>query len=495
RLPKPADLIAGNALVEMGTYFSVVFGIILATLLFEIPNYGLYILGASVVIIAILGWLAARAAPQLPAENPDLKVAKEPFTATWRAAKIVFSKKNLAMAVLANSWFWALGAGVLSMFPTFVRDSLGGGAAVQTLLTVMFSVGIALGSLACVRLSKGRIEMGLVFFGSIGISVFLADIWFGNMTAHADTEHLMGVVPFFQQWQAWRLTIDLLGVSASGGFFMVPLYTYLQHHGEVGDRGQLIGALNIINAALIVAGQIVIMGLIIAGLSEAFLFFVIAIANLLVAFAIYRWLPERPARLLLQWAVGAMYRHNVIDRHNVPSEGAALIICNHISYLDWAILMAGTQRKHRFVIDLEMSKIPLAGTLARHCEVIPTTSDTSKRQVIVRSFKQISAALRNGELVVVFPEGALPYEADLAPFMRGLQLILKRDPVPVVPMAINGMWGSMYSRNNGRAFRSWRPPFRKIWLTVGEPIDPEDVTLTDLEDAVRELWKRKPSDP
>lgn len=502
-LPKPGELVSGNALVETGTYLSVLLAGVAATALFLGPRWlglpptaGLAALGLGVVAIAVVGWLLARLSPEVPAENPNLKVHYEPISSTWRVGRTVLRRPDLLFAVFANSWFWALGAAVLSLFPTWIEGTLHADEAVFTVFMSLFSVGIGLGSLACARLSSGRLEMGWVFYGALGLALFLGDLAIaGGAWAPLADGARYSVWDVLQSPAGWHLMIATVGMAASGGFFMVPLYTYLQHRGASGERAQIIGALNVVNALFIVVTLVVVIVLLGMGLTERFQFFLLGIVTLGWAVATTFALPERVLRFTAQLIAHSLYRFRIEGLDHIPDDGPAILVCNHVSYMDFLLIMAAVHRKHRFTIWHAFTEMPVAGLLTRNYDVIPVTDDPKNRRVLIRAFREVSGALRDGHLVVVFPEGGLPYQPGLQPFMRGLDIMVHRDPVPVVPMALNGLWGSTWSRRGGAAMRSWRPPWWRVRLTVGEPIQPEDFSMETVEKAIRRLYLRWPEEP
>ena len=502
-LPKPGELVSGNALVETGTYLSVLLAGVAATGLFIGPRWlglpptaGLIALGLGVVAIAAVGWGVARMCPDVPAEQPDLKVRWEPVSSTWRVGRGVLRRPDLLFAVFANSWFWALGAAVLTLFPTWVEGTLNADEAVFTLFMALFSVGIGLGSLACARLSSGRLEMGWVFYGAVGLALFLGDLAIagGAWPELADGARY-SIWDVLRSPHGWHLMLAVVGMAASGGFFMVPLYTYLQHRGASGERARIIGALNIVNALFIVLTLVVVLGLLSVGISERFQFFLLGIVTVGWAVATTFALPERVLRFSAQVLVWLFYRYRITGLDNLPDDGPAVLVCNHVSYVDFLLIMAAVHRKHRFTIWHEFTQMPVAGVLTRNYDVIPVTTDPKDRRMLVRAVREVSAALRDGHLVVVFPEGGLPYEQGIQPFMRGVDIMVKRDPVPVVPMALNGLWGSMYSRKGGSAFRSWRPPWRTVRLSIGEPIPPADFSMERVREAIARLYDSHPDEP
>ncbi|MFK7928634.1 MAG: 1-acyl-sn-glycerol-3-phosphate acyltransferase [Myxococcota bacterium] len=502
-LREPGELVGGNALIETGTYLAVLLGGMAATGLFVgprglglHPTIGLYALGGGVLVFALIGVAVARMSPAVPAEKPSLPIQWDPIRSTWQVGKVLLQRRDLLFAVMANSWFWALGACLLSLVPSWTKNTLGGSELVVTLFMALFSIGIGIGSVLCARLSKGRVEMGLVVFGAVGIGVFLLDLTLGGAPWPTPPEGTsIGILGILSTFSGWRIVVDLLGLAGCGGLFMVPLYSFILDRGATGERAQLIGGLNIINAFFIVVALAAAFGGLALGVSERWLFGLLAAAHVFWILGCILYLPKESLRLLAELLIRTFYRARFEGMQNIPAEGPALLICNHVSYLDFMVLMAAIRRPHRFVIWHTFTEIPIAGALPRKYEVIPVSSDPEHRKVLVAAFKQIGNALSNGELVIIFPEGSLPYEVGLQPFMKGLQLILKRNPVPVIPMALNGLWGSMYSRKGGAAFKSWRMPRRTIWLTAAEAVPAEEGTLERLKDEVQAVWDRHPDDP
>ena len=502
-LPEPGELVAGNALVETGTYLAVLLGTIVATGLFigprllgGPPTAGLWVVGGGVLLFALLGWLAALASPAVPPEAPDLRIRWEPVSTTWRATRALLQQPELRFPALANSWFWALGASTLALLPTWTAGTLGADETTLTVFTALFSVGIGAGSLLCARWSRGHIELGLVTAGALGLTLFLVDLAAaGSPWASLPDEGRRSLQALLSTPTGWRIVVDLTLLAASGGLFMVPLYAVLQERAEVGSRARVIGGLNIVNAAFMVGALAVVTGLLAAGVPERWIFLGLGVINAGWLVAAYASLPAPTLRLLAEILANLGYRLRVHGRQHLPEEGPALVISNHVSFVDWLIVMATVRRPHRFVIWHAFADLPVIRTLTRHYEVIPITNDPRERRRILEAFRRISENLREGRVVVVFPEGALPYSPELQPFMRGLDVILRKDPVPVIPMALNGLWGSMYSRRGGAAFRSWRPPRRPVHVTFGPPLDPGQHSVEELRAAVEALWKQRPDLP
>jgi hypothetical protein len=496
-LPDQGDLVAGNALIEMGTYLSVLGGIALATGLIELPG-GLWWFAVAVVLIAVIGWVVSRQVPAVPAQSPDLRVAWEPVTSTWDAARVLFKDTPVLQSVLGISWFWALGGAILVLFATWAKDVLHGEPAVYATFMGLFAVGIGAGSIACERLSFGRLEMGLVPFGSAGLFLgLLALFLIGEPWPAPADGALLGLLDLVVYPMFWVLVVVVLVLAASGGFFMVPLYTLVQDRSEPSERSRVIGANNIVNSFFILLLQGALLGFAALNLSEPVVFGLLGAINVGVALYIYLQVPEFTLRFITWILSNVLYRVRVAGLERVPEKGPCLVVCNHVSFVDFLILMGALRRPARFVMDRKMSQIPVLSILFRQAKVIPITSFKEDPALVQRAFDTVHEELARGRIVVIFPEGGLTWDGKMIPFKAGVERILARDAVPVVPMALNGLWGGFFSRKSGRAMTR---PFPRgvhnpVWLTIGQPVPGDRATAATLQDAVTELWSARPDHP
>jgi len=500
-LDDQGELVSANALIELGTYFAVLGGVAVATALVMLPG-GLWWLGGAVLAFAVAGYLVSRWIPALPPENPELPISREPFTSTWQAAKILLQDRDILQSVLGISWFWALGGAILTLLYTWVQGTLHADLGVNGVLTGLFAVGIGAGSIACEKLSFGRLEIGLVPFGAAGLFIGLLGLWaIGEpWAAHAMVDGepvLWTILDVIKRPMFYVLAADLLVLSAAGGFFMVPLYTLVQDRADPSARSRVIGANNIVNSLfiLLLQGGIVVLG----GLAvpEPVIFGILGIINVFIATWIFFRVPEFALRFVA-WILSNVLHHTRIQgEDHIPRQGAAILVANHVSFVDFLIIMGACKRPARFVMDRKMSKIPLMSILFRLAKVIPITSYKEDPALVERAMDTVSEALREGWIVVIFPEGGLTWDGEMLPFKRGIERILERDPVPVVPMALNGLWGSFFSRKGGPAMRK---PFRRglynpVWLTIREPLPPEGLTANALREVVHDIWRQRPDQP
>lgn len=489
------DLVGGNALVELATYLAILLGTLggglLVGITWEGRPVGAWAVAASVLALAIVGWRLSRRIPECPPESPHVKVRWDPVVPTWQIIRLTRANPVIWRAVLAISWFWGFGGVFLALFPLWTKGVLHGAASLATLFLAVFSVGIGIGSMVCERLSRRRLELGIVPIGSIGMSLFTLDLWLVGEPWSAPTDgSLVGVTTFLTHPVGWRILADLFGVAGFGGLFVVPLYTLLQDRATPSERSRIIAGNNIVNAAWIVLATGGLVGLQAMGWDPTAIFAVLAAANALVALYIYTVVPEFMLRFCAWILSNLMYRVQVDGEDRIPSDRPCVIVCNHVSFVDWLILLGAIRVPVRFVMDQSFAKLPVIGWLSRQAGVIPIASAKIDPAAKTRAFETIHDALKDGWIVGIFPEGQITRTGTFNPFRPGVEQIVARDPVPVVPLALNGLWGSWFSRKDGGALRK-RP--RRLWsrvyVTVGEPVPPERVTAPTLEAQVRALWE------
>ncbi|MCC7325617.1 MAG: MFS transporter [Burkholderiales bacterium] len=482
----PEELVGGNGLVEMGTFVAILLGTIAGGLLVAVPGIGPLLAGAAAFAVAVVGWLVSRGIPETPAVAPDLKLNWNPFTETWKNLRFAYGNRVVWLSMLGISWFWFYGAAFLTQFPNFAREILGGDEHVVTLLLALFSVGIGAGSLLCERLSGRKVEIGLVPFGSIGLTLFAIDLWFATRSLHATG--LSGIGVFLSEPAHWRVIVDLMLIGLFGGFYIVPLYALIQQRSDPAYRSRIIAANNILNALFMVASAGLAIVLLRAGLSIPFLFLVVGILNAVIALFIYKLVPEFLMRFLAWLLIHTVYRVHEEGLDNVPEKGGCIVVCNHVSYVDAIVIAASVRRPIRFIMDHRIFRVPLLNWLFRTMQAIPVASAREDANLKEEAFSTAAKALRAGEAVGIFPEGALTADGELQTFRPGIERMVQETPVPVVPMALRGLWGSFFSRScEGRAMRRLRGVFSRIALIVAPPVPPSDATPEALQARVLAL--------
>ncbi|TGN39839.1 MFS transporter [Marinobacter confluentis] len=478
------ELVGGNALVEMGTFVAILVGTIAAGLLMGLNEpHKLAAFGA--LGIAILGYLAARRIPKTGTTHAGVRIGLNPFRETWKLMRLAAENYSVLLCIMAISWFWFLGAAYLTQFPNFAKTDLMGDETVVTLLLAIFTIGIALGSMACERLSGHRIELGIVPIGSIGLSLFGLDLYL-SMPANPSPSNWLSIL---QDAEYRRVAIDLLGIGFFGGLFIVPLYAFVQKETPEEHRARVIAALNVFNALFMVVSAI--MGVImlgVIGLSIPEFFLVLSIMNLIVAGFVYQQLPEFALRFIVWILSHTIYRVKHQGLRQIPDEGPVLLVCNHVTYMDALIIAGAVRRPIRFVMDHHIFRTPLLGGLFRMARAIPIGSKNTVPDIYNAAFERIDEELKAGNVVCIFPEGRLTSDGEIAAFRAGVDIILERRPVPVVPMALRGLWGSFFSHCGGPAMRHFPKRFwSRIELLAEPPVPPEDANAAMLEIRVKDL--------
>jgi hypothetical protein len=481
------DLVAGNAYVEMGTFLAILLGTILGGLLISIPGNGARLVSAAVLFFATAGWLTSLKVPHLKPACPRQAVQRNIFRSTAGILGIARRTRSVFLSILGISWFWMLGAMVLSILPAYCKDTLQANEHVVTFFLALFSLGVGVGSLICEKLSYQQLELGLVPIGSFGISLFAFDLFLSGQPAWAAGQVTVGTL--LRYAGGWRIVLDLLLFSIFSGFFIVPLYTLIQQRSEAAVRSQTIAANNILNALFMVVGALLLTLLFARGVAVPQIFLVIALLNLAVAIYIYTLGPEFLYRLIC-WALArCLYRLKIEGREHIPGHGPALMVCNHVTYVDWLILAGATQRPVRFVMHYSFLKIPLTGRIFRDAKVIPIAGSKENPLILDAAYDRISQELSRGEIVCIFPEGQLTRDGRLNPFRHGIERIVERNPVPVIPMALRGMWGSLFSRDPRNFWAKLR--YNKLWsqirLVIGAPVPAHQVRAQLLQEIIGEM--------
>ncbi len=488
----PDELVGGNGVIEMGTFVGILLGEVLGAMLVVHKPWGIELVSFGTVAIAVVGWMFSRRIPHSPAPEPALKINWNPLSEMLRNVRFTRQNRPVYLSVLGNSWFWFYGALILAQFPVYAKDYLHGDHSVFVLLLTVFSLGIGAGSLLCERLSGHKVEIGLVPFGSIGLSVFGVDLYFASL-AYADTT-LVDIAGFLARHGSLRIVFDIVMIGVFGGFYIVPLFALIQTRCDRKHVSRTIAGMNIINALFMVAAALFAMVLLKMGYTIPQIFMATALLNAVVAAYIFSLVPEFLVRFLAWLLIHTIHRVHAADTERIPEEGAAVLVCNHVSYVDAIVIMAASPRPIRFVMDHRIFRIPLLSWIFRTAKAIPIAPSKEDPWLMEKAFIDIAQALHEGELVCIFPEGKLTTTGEMNEFKGGIRKILDRSPVPVIPMALRGLWGSMLTRSPGNPFeRSFRRgPFSRLSLVVGSPVEPALATPEVLHEKVRALrgdWK------
>ncbi len=472
-------LVLGNAYVSGGTFIAILLGTILGGSFVDFSNYVLA-LSLGLLGFAAIGFIFSLKIVDVPIPHSEnLKVDYTFFRPTWNILKLTMRDKVVFRTVLGVSWYWFLGSAILSVLPTIVKNLLLGGTEVATLFLAIFTVGMGLGSYFTERISRTKVEIGLVPMSALGMSIALIFIYFGlrDLTFIHESDALLGLSGFFAHPKNILISFYLLAVAIFGGGYIVPQMSYMQVVAKPNELSQTIAGNNIWNALLMVgaAGLVMVLNKTI-GIAGSIL--VLALSNIVVAFLLYIHYSEETLRIWMRFFSKIFYRVEVLGTEHFPQDGPVVLVSNHVSFVDWMLLMGALDRPIHFVIDYNYYYAPTGPFWFRQAGLVPIATRKESEEVLKKAFDLIYEDLDRNSVVGLFPEGWITRTGDMRKFQPGITKILRNRPVPVVMAAIDGLWGSIFSFQGGKVILK-RPNIfrRRVTLTFSAPIKPEDFDL------------------
>lgn len=484
---KEEELVGGNGLVEMGTFLAILVGTIVGTQLGSVSGHvGMLLVCITIVGIAISGYFLSLKIPAATPHAPKIKLDYNPLRESARLIRYTKKNRVIFQSILGISWFWGLGAIYLAQFTVFARDVIGGNANLYTALLALFSIGIALGSVLCEKLSGKQVEIGLVPFGAFGITFFGLILYFASPAAPLGEN--LGALGFLGAGGSIWVYISVLMIGLFGGFYIVPLYALIQQISKPDKLSRAIACNNILNALLMVLAALLGIALLAANVSVAGIFLIAALLNALVAAYIFTLVPEFLMRFLTWLLINSIYRVNKEGLEKIPDEGAVVLAANHVSFVDPLIVGGCVRRPVRFVMYYKIYLIPVLNFVFRTAGAIPIAGRKEDPEMFDRAFREMEQAVVNGDVLCIFPEGQITYDGELNEFRPGLEKLLEAQPAPVIPVALRGLWGSMFSRKGGPALQKLpRKLFARIDMVLGDPIPADKVTASSLQQKVLEM--------
>jgi len=480
------ELVGGNGMTDMGTFLAILLGMIAGAHAISLKN-GALIVSLLVLMFAVFGYISARKIPPTGAAAPQLKFNFNTFTETWKIIQYSRVKRTVFLSVIGISWFWFFGSIIITQIPNFTRNYLFGDETVFVLLMGTFSVSVGIGSLLCEKLSGGRVEIGLVPLGSLGLTIFSIDFYFAALGVAPRGDSLLQFSDFLNHMVHWRILFDIFMIGVSCGFYIVPLYAMIQERSNPKHISRIIAANNIINSFFMVIAGLCAMLALGNGISIPGLILIAGIMNLVVAVYIYKMVTEFLWRFIVWISLHTFYKVKTQNLKYIPEQGPAVLVCNHVSFVDALIIAGYVQRPVRFVMDHRIFKNRLMGPIFRMAKVIPIAPRKEDPEVYENAFKQIKEYMLSGEVLCIFPEGAITYDGEMTPFKKGIERIINESPVPVIPMALSGLWGSWFSRYKGKAMSGMPKRIPKVKLVTGKPIPAADVSSELLQEKVLKL--------
>jgi len=453
------ELIAGNALIEAGTFLAILLGTIAGGLLI-LRDGGIEVVSGGVILLSLLGFASSFSIPKAPAPAPALKINANLVAETWFIVKDSTKQRDIFLSILGISWFWLIGATFLAQFPAFAKDVLSADETVITLFLTLFSIGIAIGSLLCNKLLNGTISAKHVPLAAIGMTVFIVDLYFASQ-GHAPSPTLMSALTFITTPAHWRIMFDLLAISVCSGLFIVPLYAILQSRSDETFRSRMIAANNILNALFMVSGALVATAMLAANFTVPSVFLALAVMNGIVAVYICGLLPDALIKAFLISVLKLLYRVEVRGLENYSKAGArAVIVVNHVSFLDALLLATFLPVKPLFAINTQVAKAWWIKPFLRLVDTFPM--DPANPMMT----KSLIKSVKEDRHCVIFPEGRITVTGALMKIYEGPGMIADKADAMLVPIRIDGAQYTPFSRLKGKVRIRWFP---KITMTVMPP--------------------------
>jgi acyl-[acyl-carrier-protein]-phospholipid O-acyltransferase/long-chain-fatty-acid--[acyl-carrier-protein] ligase len=456
-----AELVDGNALMEAGTFLSILAGTIAGGVAVAIA-WGPAACCLLLLACAGLGFAASLRVPTALAPTPNLRLSWNLLTATAGILRHAWERREVRLSILGASWFWLVGAVSLSQLPSFAKMTLGADSSVVVLFLAAFSIGVGVGSTLCGRLMHGEVSARYVPLAALGMTVFSFDLGLASQAAPPAQMALIGIVDFLSQPSGLRIFGDLLGLAVSGGFFVVPLYAIIQNRSEEASRARIIAANNVVNALFMAGAAAITAGLIAAGLDTPALFLILGVANALVTVWICKLLPQDVLRMLARTLLRLVYRVEVTGLENVAAAGDRVIIVpNHVSFLDAPLVAAFLPGLPVFAIDPAQMQRWWVRPFLSAVDVFPMEPSRPM------AAKSLIKSIREGARCVIFPEGRLNVTGGaLMKVYDGPALIADRSEAMVLPVRLDGVEFTPFSRLAGRLRRRWFP---KVTITILPP--------------------------
>ena len=459
---KEDELIGGNGLIEAGTFISILIGTLVGGLLILAEN-GILMISGMVILISILGWVSSFYIPKGQAASPQLKVYYNFLRETWVIVSHAKQNREIFLSILGISWFWLVGATFLAQFPTYAKDIIGGNEQLVTLFLSVFTIGVGIGSLLCNQLLKGEVEATFVPLAIIGVTLFTVDLYFASQYIFTNgSSELIGATAFLSHISSWRILGDLFMISVCSGIYIVPLYAIIQVRSEPNYRSRIIASNNILNALFMVVSAIGTVVMLSMSFNVNQVFLTIALLNAVVAVYACQLLPAALLRSILYWIFNTCYKVEVKGMENfkaIQSE-KVIIVANHLSYLDAALLATYFPSKLTFAINTQVAQHWMVKPFLKLMETFPLDPTNPM------AAKSLIESIKNKNHVVIFPEGRITVTGSLMKVYEGSGMIADKSDAHILPVRIDGAQHTPFSRLKGNIRTRWFP---KITLTILEP--------------------------
>ncbi len=484
------ELMGANGLVMAGHFASMLLGHVAGLTLLDQGSSGASWIALLCLGLAVLGWLVSLGMPAAPSPLAGQSAEGNPLVGLAQSLEVARRDPTVFQALIALGWMWFIGAFYLFQFPVLARDVLGGSPSVGVLLLAVFAGGLLVATLFCELMSRRNVELGLVLIGAMGMGSFGGDLYFSThawrLVAGAPA---LSVGDFWAHEGSGRLLYDLFRLSLGLGLFGMPLYAFIQWRAQPGQCARLMALGNVLSAVFLSAGCLVAGALLWMGLSLPHLFLAGAVLNTGAVIFFFAAMPEALVRLTVMAVTRFFYLMRLRGEAQWPMQGAALMVCNHVTVIDVMFVAMLGPRQVLMLVDPKVMKTKGLGWFYRRIPAVGLVSAAVDPVAHAHAIDCARQALDHGQLVCVFPEGAITPDGQLHPFMDVVPAILEQRQVPVIPAALQKMWGSSFSRIAGEPMRK---PFRRgiynrIGFLLGPALTAKEATTERLQAEVARL--------
>jgi acyl-[acyl-carrier-protein]-phospholipid O-acyltransferase / long-chain-fatty-acid--[acyl-carrier-protein] ligase len=463
----------GNGVLELGTFLAIIGGTVAGGWLCKEFTGRQFWSGTILILLAIFGLTMSLGITKIPAADPAKKFRVNFLGDLWTQIKLVRRDRPLRLAMIGNTYFFFIAALIQFLIVIYAKDVLNiADPTKSSYLQAATAIGIGIGSFAAGYLSGGKIEYGLIPLGSVGLTVLCALLGRSGLT--------------FQ-----TVLVELAVLGFFGGFFIVPVSALLQHRPAHETKGGVLAAANLLSfIGVFAASGVYYLLTVTFQFKPPAIFLIIAGATFAATIYLIYLLPDSLVRFILWLFTKTIYRIRVEGRDNIPEKGGALFVCNHVSFVDAPLLMAATDRKIRFILDKSYYELWWIKPFGNMLGLIPIAATLGPRELL-KSLQTAGDAIRNDDVVCIFAEGKITRTGELDEFRGGFERIMKNTDAPIVPIALVGVWGSIFSYERGRFFWKWpRHIFYPVTVRFGAPMPPT-ATADEVRVAVDELLNHR----
>jgi acyl-[acyl-carrier-protein]-phospholipid O-acyltransferase/long-chain-fatty-acid--[acyl-carrier-protein] ligase len=465
---KKHELLGGNGFIEAGTFLSILFG----TMLGGFYNFSSILVIVIAIIVAIVGFVASLFVPKSNNSNRDIKISPNIVKETVSMVKYAASKNKVYLAILGVSWFWFIGAAIMAQIPSLTRDTLGADETVANLFLAVFSVGVGVGSFVCNKLFSNNITTKYVFLSALCISICGVDLFFASQIASVSyaPEQLKTVFQFLTKLYYWRIILDLFFLSVFGGIYVVPLFAVMQYFTVPAYRSRVIAANNLINSLFMAASAAILSMLFYMGFSIPSVILIVSLLNMVVAIYIYQLVPNSKVipmplwRAIFRMFFDIMYKVEVKGLENYKKAGRrTVIIANHLSYIDPALIASYIPEDIQFAINTTVSKEWWVRPFLKIVRTYPIEPNNAM------ALKSLIDEVRKDRKIAIFPEGRTSATGSLMKIYEGPGMIADKADATMLPIRVDGTQFTCFSKLR-KLMRGKFTLRRKIVITILPPV-------------------------